>query len=79
MTSKEDAKQDHLTLHNGTIISNNKARQRIIARLRLNGVPLEDARQVADYQISDPWHHGLLVSYLENTALKTWTTGEWRS
>ena len=75
MANKETTIKAYLTLRDGTVVSNDYARRRIIAKLRPFGMSLEDRRAVARDLIQDPWHQGVLVSYLEARALSRWAGG----
>lgn len=62
------------TLKNGTIVSNEYARRRIVSWLRRHDIPLEERQALARVTIKDGWYANCLVTFLCVVALETWQT-----
>lgn len=67
--------EQNFTLHNGVVVSNDYARQRIVSYLRTFKISLVERQRIAQAVTNDPWYHGLLVSYLCKEAASGWAEG----
>ena len=68
------AEEHKYTLKNGTIVSNEYARKRIVSWLRQFDIPLVDRQALALVTIEDEYYARCYVTYIQQVALEIWRT-----
>ena len=64
--------EQNFTLKNGTIVTNEYARRRIVTWLAKHKIPLVDRQLLAYTVVNDTWHAHCLVTFLQVVALELW-------